>query len=72
LYQQFKLEFLADLKTRLNVTGTQLKMDNLMIDFCGKGVNAGAASDKILPCYLHTCPPHFNTVEYYDVSDILP
>jgi len=57
------------MKSRMDSTGTQLTMDNLKIEFCGKGVNAGAASDKILPCYLHSCPPHFNTVEYYDVSE---
>ncbi|CAB3366136.1 Hypothetical predicted protein [Cloeon dipterum] len=63
---ELKMEMLNNLKPKMDAAGGFLQMDNLKIEFVGKGANAGAATSKILPCYLHTCPPHFNTVEYYD------
>ncbi|XP_059473791.1 biotin--protein ligase [Neocloeon triangulifer] len=60
-----KMEFFAQVKAEGNV----LQRDALRLEFCGKGVAAGAASDTVLPCYLHTCPPHFNTVEYFDTLE---
>lgn len=45
-----------------------LKLDNLTVVFCGKGVNSPTPERNLLPVMVHTCPDDFSTLDYFDVS----
>ncbi|KAF4520098.1 hypothetical protein B566_EDAN010327 [Ephemera danica] len=63
---ELKTEFLTSVKSRLGSSCNTLEMDNLVLQFCGKGATPSQPSHSILPVMLHSCPPHFNTLEYFD------
>lgn len=62
-----KLELLEKLKPLMSDKNT---LDNklLTLKFFGKNETPSAASEKILPIMIHSCPDDFSTVEYFDVS----
>jgi hypothetical protein len=68
IFPQLKNEFLASAKSRLGPSGNTLSMDNLILQFYGKGMAPTEPSSSLLPVMLYSCPPHFNTLEYFDVS----
>lgn len=50
------------------MNGNTLKNKDLEIQFCGKGEQPPPASERLLPVLIHSCPPSFSTVEYFEVS----
>ncbi|XP_034249233.1 biotin--protein ligase [Thrips palmi] len=61
---ELKQEFMSSVKSRMN--GNSLKNGDLELQFCGKGEKPPPASARLLPILLHSCPPSFSTVEYFD------
>ncbi|KAJ1527555.1 hypothetical protein ONE63_007521 [Megalurothrips usitatus] len=61
---ELKQEFLTSLKSQMN--GNSLKNGDLELQFCGKSEKPALASERLLPILLHSCPPTFSTVEYFD------
>ncbi|XP_026281762.1 biotin--protein ligase [Frankliniella occidentalis] len=61
---ELKQEFLSSLRSRMN--GNILKNGDLELQFCGKGEKPTTASERLFPILLHSCPPSFSTVEYFD------
>ncbi|KAK3920863.1 Biotin--protein ligase [Frankliniella fusca] len=61
---ELKQEFMSSVKSRMN--GNVLKTGELELQFCGKGEKPPTATDHLFPILLHSCPPSFSTVEYFD------
>ncbi|XP_068082947.1 biotin--protein ligase [Anabrus simplex] len=69
---ELKLEFLSQLQSRLQGENL-LKLPQLSLHFCGKGVEPAKATAIHLPVLIHSCPANFSTVEYFENlhSDVL-
>lgn len=57
------------LKSRLD-EGNTLKLPELTLKFCGKGVSPPEPSASLLPVLMYSCPDSFSTVAYFDVSKL--
>lgn len=64
---QLKQDFMNKLKSRLD-EGNTLKLPELTLKFCGKGVSPPEPSASLLPVLMYSCPDSFSTVAYFDVS----
>ncbi|XP_054272886.1 mucin-17 [Macrosteles quadrilineatus] len=62
---ELKQEFLSRHKNRLE-GGNTLKLPDVTLKFCGKGVSPPEASANLMPVLLYTCPESFSTVSYFD------
>ncbi|XP_046670505.1 biotin--protein ligase isoform X2 [Homalodisca vitripennis] len=62
---ELKQEFMNKIKTRLE-GGNTLKLPDLTLKFCGKGVSPPEASSSLLPVLMYACPDSFSTVSYFD------
>lgn len=54
------------LKPRLE--GDVLKLQNVTLMFCGKGVDPPEATAVFIPILMYSCPQSFSTVAYFEVS----
>lgn len=45
-----------------------MKASHMTIVFCGKDDQYEEPSNNYLPILIHSCPQHFNTVSYFEVS----
>lgn len=65
---ELKLEFLTHIKERLKDNVLSINGGGLNIKFCQNmtDIPKSGATSSFLPILLHTCPPKFSTVEYFE------
>ncbi|XP_039288576.1 biotin--protein ligase isoform X2 [Nilaparvata lugens] len=62
---ELKLEFMESLKGSMDDSNT-LKLTEIMVKFCGKGVSPPEASSTFMPVMMYACPDSFSTVIYFE------
>ncbi|XP_046402996.1 biotin--protein ligase isoform X2 [Ischnura elegans] len=65
---ELKLEFLSSIKDRLKENVLPINGGGLSLKFCQSiaDIPKSGATSSFLPVLLHTCPPKFSTVEYFE------
>ncbi|XP_071441739.1 biotin--protein ligase isoform X2 [Hetaerina americana] len=65
---ELKLEFLSHIKDRMKDNVLSINSGGLSLKFCQSiaDIPKSGATSSFLPVLLHTCPPKFSTVEYFE------
>lgn len=61
-----KMKMLEKLKNTMS--DNELEVSNLTLQFCANKKNMESPSADYLPIMMHMCPPHFSTVDYFEVN----